>query len=157
YRPWAGFDFGGVLTRGMTAHPKTCSVTGELLFFTYGLEAPYLSYYRADPAGAIVQADSLEVASPTYMHDFAITERHLLFFDLPVLYHGWRAPQPIRWSEDYGARIGVLPRDGPAAAIRWLPIAPCTISHTVNAYEKDDRIVVEVVRGARLEASTHLH
>jgi carotenoid cleavage dioxygenase-like enzyme len=150
------FDFDGALTRGMTAHPKTCPTTGELQFFAYALEAPHLSYYRADAAGALIQAEPLQVGSPTYMHDFAITERFVLFYDLPVLYHGWRAPRPIQWSPDYGARIGVLPRAGRASELRWFDIAPCFISHTVNACEDGEHIVLDVVRGLGLEAPTQL-
>jgi carotenoid cleavage dioxygenase-like enzyme len=90
------------------------------------------------------------------MHDFAITERHALFFDLPVLYNGWRSPMPIQWSEDYGARIGVMPRAGHGDAVRWFPITPCSIVHTVNAFERGDTIVLDVVRAANLSAPTHL-
>lgn len=149
--------FGGALTQGMTAHPKTCPLTGELLFFTYALQAPHLTFYRADAAGVLRQAEPIEVGSPTYMHDFAITERHVLFFDLPVLYRGWHDPEPIRWSESYGARLGVLPRGASAAQMRWFEIAPGTIGHTVNAYEDGSTLVLDVVRGARLDAPTRLH
>lgn len=150
------FDFGGRLTHGMTAHPKTCPSTGELLFFTYSLAAPFLRYYRADASGTIVQEEAIEVGAPTYMHDFAVTTSRVLFFDLPLLYNGWRAPVPLQWSTDYGARIGVLPRAGRGSDIRWFPIAPCTISHTVNAWEDGQRVVLDVVRGPHPGAPTTL-
>lgn len=150
-------DMHGALTRGMTAHPKTCPVTGELLFFAYSLEAPYLTYYRADADGAVVQQEAIAVAAPTYMHDFAITARHVLFFDLPVLFHGWRTARPVEWSEHYGARVGVMPRDGGNADVRWFDIASCFISHTVNACEDDASIVLDVCRGAGPAGPTSLH
>jgi carotenoid cleavage dioxygenase-like enzyme len=150
------FDFAGGLARGMTAHPKTCPGTGELFFFAYGLEAPFLIYYRADRDGRLLQTEHLQVGAPTYMHDFAITERFALFFDLPLIYSGWRSPAPVRWSDEYGARIGVLPRVGNSNELRWFDIEPCTISHTVNAYEDDDTIVLDVVRGRRLGEPTNL-
>ena len=46
-------DFGGALHTAMTAHPKTCPTTGELLFFGYSLRPPHLTYYRADAEGRI--------------------------------------------------------------------------------------------------------
>lgn len=49
------YDFGGRLTTSMTAHPKTCPVTGELHFFGYGTATPpYLTYHRADAKGELV-------------------------------------------------------------------------------------------------------
>lgn len=149
-------DFGGALAHGMTAHPKTCPRTGELLFFAYTLDVPHLHYYRADRAGKVVQAEPIAVGAPTYMHDFAITEGHVLFFDLPLLYHGWRASNPIAWTPAYGARIGVLPREASGRDIRWFDVAPCTISHTVNAHEDGGRIVIDVVRGPHPGAPTTL-
>ncbi|AUX47324.1 carotenoid 9,10-9',10' cleavage dioxygenase [Sorangium cellulosum] len=150
------FDFAGGLTRGMTAHPKICPSTGELLFFTYSLQPPFVTYYRADTSGALVQSEPIQVGSPTYMHDFAITKRYALLLDLPVLFNGWRTPMPIQWSDDYGARIGVLPRDGRGDQVRWFPIAPCSIVHTANAYEEGGTIVLDVVRAPRLDGPSQL-
>ena len=42
----------------MTAHPKLCPETGELLFFGYDFQEPYLTYHRADAAGNLVQSDA---------------------------------------------------------------------------------------------------
>ncbi|MFK7730569.1 MAG: carotenoid oxygenase family protein, partial [Pseudomonadales bacterium] len=40
------YDFNGKLSTPMTAHPKVCSQTGEMMFFAYGLLPPYLTYHR---------------------------------------------------------------------------------------------------------------
>ena len=40
------YDFGGALKTSMTAHPKICPNTGEMLFFGYGFFPPYLTYHR---------------------------------------------------------------------------------------------------------------
>ncbi|XXT16654.1 carotenoid oxygenase family protein [Sorangium sp. So ce429] len=151
------FDFAGGLTRGMTAHPKVCPFTGELLFFTYGLQAPFVTYYRASASGELVQSEPIQVGSPTYMHDFAITRRYAVFLDLPVLFNGWRTPVPIQWSDDYGARIGVLPRDGRGDQVHWFPIAPCNVVHTANAYEEGGTIVLDLMRSSTLSTPTRLY
>src|SRR5262245_49547059 len=91
------------------------------------------------------------------MHDFAITERYAIFFDLPVIYNGWRERVPYYWSEDYGARIGVLPRKGRSEDVRWFPIAPCKLEHTANAYEDGGRLVIDVNRAPRLDATSTLY
>ena len=43
-------DFDGKLAGPMTAHPRICPKTGEMLFFGYGMmERPYVNYYRVSP------------------------------------------------------------------------------------------------------------
>jgi carotenoid cleavage dioxygenase-like enzyme len=149
------FDFDGRLTTGMTAHPKVCPRTGELHFFAYNWQGtkPWLTYYRADAQGRLVQTEVIEVPGLTLMHDFAITERHVIFMDLPIVFDAQLAKSgfPFRWSDDYGARLGVMPRGGTTADVRWFEIAPCWVAHTFNAYEEETGgIVMDVVRSEQI-------
>lgn len=144
------YDFGAALTNSMTAHPKTCPRTGELHFFGYGsLTAPHVRYHRADAGGTLVVDQPIEVPGLTMMHDFAITERYVLFLDLPVVFSLELARQgtmPYRWDPGYGARIGVLRRDDPSAPVRWFEIAPCYVFHVANAFDTGDVITLHAVR-----------
>jgi carotenoid cleavage dioxygenase len=143
-------DYGGRLTTGMTAHPKTCPRTGELHFFACSFMAPWLTYHRADAAGHLLQTEVIEVPGPTMVHDFAITDRHVIFMDLPLVFDvemAMTGTMPYRWSDEYGARLGVMPRGGTNADVRWFDIAPCYVFHPLNAYEEEDgAIVLDVVR-----------
>ena len=145
-----GFDFDGRLTTGMTAHPKICPRTGELHFFAYSWAPPFLTYHRADAAGRLVQSEVIEVPGPTMIHDFAITERNVVFMDLPVVFDlelAMSGTIPYRWSDEYGARVGVMPRGGTNADVRWLEVAPCYVFHPLNAYDDEGgAVVVDVVR-----------
>ncbi|HEV7862415.1 MAG TPA: carotenoid oxygenase family protein [Acidimicrobiia bacterium] len=144
------FDFGGRLTTAMTAHPKRCPVTGELHFFGYGVFPPLLTYHRADAAGNLVQSEEITVPGPTMIHDFAITEHSVVFMDLPVVCDPsllMAGTMPYRWSDDYGARIGVMPRLGSNADVRWFDVEPCYVFHVLNASEpQPGRLHVDVVR-----------
>ncbi|MFE3645164.1 carotenoid oxygenase family protein [Streptomyces sp. NPDC059169] len=147
------YDFGGRLHTPMTAHPKTCPTTGELHFFGYGtVGAPPLTYHRADADGKLTVSRPVEVAAPTMMHDFQLTERHVVFLDLPMVFDLELAVSgatglPFRWSpQEYGARLGVLRRDDPYGEVRWFEIEPCYVFHTVNAHEEDDRLVLHAMR-----------
>jgi len=62
---------------------------------------------------------------------------------------------PYSWNPDYPARIGLLPRDGDGADVRWFEIDPCYVFHTVNAYEEGDSVVVDVIRHDRMFATDH--
>ncbi len=142
-------DFEGRLETAMTAHPKRCPLTGELHFFGYGFAPPYLTYHRLDATGRLVQSEVIDVPGPTMIHDFAITERHVVFMDLPLVF----CPEvvadgglPYRWSDEYGARIGTMPRGGSGGDVRWFEIEPCYVLHPLNAFEDGDRVVVDVAR-----------
>jgi carotenoid cleavage dioxygenase len=142
-------DFGGRLKTAMTAHPKLCPVTGELHFFGYGFAPPFLTYHRADARGELVQSEEIAVRGPTMIHDFAISERHVIFMDLPVVFDVERAMQgtlPYAWSESYGARLGVMPRGGTGADVRWFEIEPCYVFHPMNAFDDGDAVVLDVAR-----------
>ncbi|WP_227984973.1 carotenoid oxygenase family protein [Nocardia spumae] len=141
-------DFGGRLTTAMTAHPKRDPRTGELLFFGYGFTPPYLTYHRLTAAGELAESRVVEVGGPTMMHDFAITERYVVWLDLPVVFDpALLGRMPFRWDGDYPARLGVMPRAG--GAVRWFDIDPCYVFHVGNAYEDSrGRIVLDAVRYA---------
>jgi carotenoid cleavage dioxygenase len=144
------YDFAGRLRTPMTAHPKVCPVTGELLFFGYSPmpQLPALAFHRADPAGALVESRAIEVPGRTMMHDFAITSGHAIFLDLPVVFELERAKagtMPYCWSDDYGARLGVMRRGGDGT-VRWFEIEPCYVFHVLNAFEEGERIVLDAVR-----------
>jgi carotenoid cleavage dioxygenase-like enzyme len=150
-------DFGGAIDTSMTAHPKICPRTGELLFFSSAPSRPHLTYYRADAQGRVVHRAPIDVPAMTFMHDFAITERHVVFYVLPVLVGDFRSPVPLRWADDFPARIGVLPREGTNADMQWFEVAPCTISHTVNAFDDGDRVVLDAVRAPLIMTPHALH
>jgi carotenoid cleavage dioxygenase-like enzyme len=143
-------DFEGRLRTAMTAHPKLCPRTGELHFFGYGFTPPYLTYHVLDAAGQLVRSEEISVPGPTMIHDFAITDRHVIFMDLPVCFDLERAARgtmPYAWSDDYGARVGIMPRGGGDRDLRWYEVEPCYVFHPMNAYEDEaGRIVVDVAR-----------
>jgi carotenoid cleavage dioxygenase-like enzyme len=150
-------DFGGRLSRPFSAHPKTRHDTGELVFLSYTREPPFVVHYRVDRGGHIVDERPISVPAPTYMHDMAITDRYSVFWDLPVLVGDWRSPEPLRWSDDYRARMGLLPRGGRDEDVLWFDVEPCAISHAMNAYEDGELVVLDVVRGPRPTAAHALY
>ena len=69
-----------------------------------------------------------------------------------------RAPQavlPYSWNPDYPARVGVMPREGGDADVRWFDVEPCFVYHPLNAYDDGDRIVVDVARHPKMFATEH--
>ncbi|MEV7234126.1 carotenoid oxygenase family protein [Streptomyces sp. NPDC051020] len=102
------YDFGGRLRTAMTAHSKEDPGTGELHLFGTGFAPPYLTYHRVTAEGLLLDRRPVEVPGPTMMHDFAITEHHIVWMDLPVVLApalAGRGGMPYRWDEGYGARL----------------------------------------------------
>ena len=145
-RAW---DFDGKLNTAMTAHPKVCAETGELLLFGYGVLPPFLTYHRVSPEGELVQSEEITVPGSTMVHDFNVTRNHVIWMDLPAVFDLESAAEgglPIKWDESYGARLGVMPRNGGDADVTWYDIDPCYVFHPLNAYEDGDKIVIDVCR-----------
>jgi carotenoid cleavage dioxygenase-like enzyme len=146
------YDFGGKLVDSMTAHPKICPTTGELHFFGYGsIFEPYVTYHRADGNGELTINRPLDVKAHTMMHDFALTAEHVIFMDLPIVFNldvaiKGEGDMPYRWSDEYGARFGVMRRDDPFGPVRWFDIDPCYVFHIANAYDDGQKIVLQAVR-----------
>ncbi|HZE41235.1 MAG TPA: carotenoid oxygenase family protein [Stackebrandtia sp.] len=140
-------DFGGRLTTAMTAHPKRDPVTGELFFFGYSLKPPYLTGHRLSARGELVSSTPIDVPGPTMMHDFAITERFIIWMDLPITFHPELVGKgsPFQWDDAYGARLGVMPRDG-KPRVTWFDVEPCYVFHVANAFDDGDDVVLDAVR-----------
>lgn len=137
------YDFDGKLTTAMTAHPKEDPASGELHFFGYGPFPPYLTYYVTSAAGRIVRQQVVDGAGPSLMHDFGLTEHHVVWLDMSVVFDpAEHSGIPYRWNDRYAPRIGVMPRTGPAV-VTWYDVEPGALLHVSNAYEDEaGRIVL---------------
>lgn len=149
------YDYDGKLQSAMTAHPKLCPITGELHFFGYGFFEPYLTYNRVSADGTLVQSEVIEVNGPTMMHDFSITENHVIFMDLPVIFDlelAMKGGMPYRWEDEYPARVGVMTRSTAGTAhgsgdVQWFDVDPCYVFHPMNSFEDaDGKVVLDTAR-----------
>jgi carotenoid cleavage dioxygenase-like enzyme len=167
------YDYDGKLHGNMTAHPKIDPATGDMHFFGYNFAEPYLLYHVADRDGRLKSSQAVDVKASTMIHDFAITDRDVIFWELPVLFNMDLAIKmvstprstimPYEWKPSYGARIGVMPLGGPTNAIRWVEIEPCYVFHGMNAWRDGDKVVLDVCRmdkvfdGGALGSPSRLH
>jgi len=80
-------NFDGTLPGGYTAHPKRDPLTGELhavsYFFGWGNKVQY-SVIGVD--GRARRTVDIKVTGSPMMHDFSITEKYVVFYDLPVVF-----------------------------------------------------------------------
>jgi carotenoid cleavage dioxygenase len=62
---------------------------------------------------------------------------------------------PYSWNPKYPARVGVMPREGGDADVRWFDVEPCYVFHPMNAYDEGDTIMLDVVRHPKMFARDH--
>jgi carotenoid cleavage dioxygenase len=145
----AAETFNGSLGCTVSAHAKVDESSGELFFFDYGPRRPYMRYGVVGPSGDITRMEDIELPGPRLPHDMAITDRHSILMDLPLV----NDPKAFRegrhkivFDRDTPARFGVIPRHGRGDEIRWFEANPCYIYHSVNAWEEGDEVVLDVCR-----------
>lgn len=142
-------NYDGRLPCSMTAHPKVCPETGELLAFSYyAFRPPHLHYIRVGADGLLKQVEAIDLPKMVMMHDFSITRNYAIFLDLPLVFTPalMATGMPFKFETRAPARIGVMPRLGTGRDIRWFSIPPCYVFHTLNAYEDGQSIIMHVSR-----------
>jgi carotenoid cleavage dioxygenase-like enzyme len=140
--------FDGSLLTGMTAHPKIDPIWDELCFFSTSTEPPYLTYGVVSPRGQVSRMLPIDLPRPVLMHDFAVTDQHVVFFDSPAVIDTEAAASGaplVTWQPEHGTRIGLLPREGDIDRVRWFPMENRFAMHFVNAYTDGDEIVVDYI------------
>jgi carotenoid cleavage dioxygenase-like enzyme len=144
------YTFEGTLTsRTCTAHPKTDPRTGEMVFFGYaakGETTPDIAYYEADPDGRIVHEAWFRAPYSSMVHDFAVTQNFVIFPIIPMRseWEWLERRQPhFQWDPEQDVYLGVLPRKGTAAQLRWFRGSNRFASHILGASDDGRRIRIE--------------
>lgn len=141
-------DFNGAFPSdwGVSAHPKIDDRTGEMLFFNYSKQAPYLHYGVVDENNDLVHYTDVPLPGPRLPHDMAFTRNYAILNDFPLFWEPEllkRGVHVARFHPDMPSRLAVLPRRGGPADIRWFEADPTFVLHFVNAYEDGDEIVLD--------------
>lgn len=137
-----------------TAHPKLDPLTGEMLFFGYNAAGPFtakMSYGVIDATGTVLRFEHFDVPYASMVHDFIVTENHVLFPILPLAGSMERVKSgrpPYAWEPDKGAYVGVMRRGGNTKDIVWFRGESCYVFHVMNAWEDGQRVVADVMQYA---------
>jgi carotenoid cleavage dioxygenase-like enzyme len=143
------YTYDDKLTSAFTAHPKVDPETGEMMFFGYSFQRPYLQYSIVSPEGKLLRTVPITMPEPVMMHDFAITEDYTIFMDLPLTFsmeRMKRGESAFRFERKRPSRFGIVPRYGDNRNIHWFKTHACYVFHTMNAYEEGDEVVLIACR-----------
>jgi len=146
------FDFAGKLNGPMTAHPKFDPVNGDLLFFGYAPVAPFVTWYRADRTGNLVETRPIDTGLPVMMHDFIVTDNYAIFFVCPSIFrlqNIFKGEPLFVWEPYHGTRIGAMHRA--SGEVKWFSAEAFFVFHFLNAYEENGSLVVDGCRRNALD------
>lgn len=142
------------LQNGFTAHPKYDPLTGEMHAINYAPQVlmDKLEYVVVGAEGTMTKTVQITAPTMPMVHDMGLTQKYAVVLDLPVavdieLALGG-ASFPVRWFDDYDARIGLLPRTADSEdEIVWCSIDPCFAYHPLNSYDLEDGgVVIDICR-----------
>lgn len=148
--------FGGTVTGPFTAHPKTDPADGALHAFGCGARGPgstAIRYDVIDAAGHKRHTAWLDQPYPSMMHDFALTDAHVVFPCLPVVISMERAMKGLpvaAWEDDRPAAFGIMPKGGNGGdEVRWFETDPTFAFHVAGSFDDGQDVVVDVAGSKR--------
>ncbi|MEM1434197.1 MAG: carotenoid oxygenase family protein [Pseudomonadota bacterium] len=146
------WDFNAAYEGPMTAHPKMDPKTGEMLFFGYqagGPFSPLINFSVVGADGRVTRNEQFEAPYASMVHDFVVTDDHVVFPIFPLTGSMERAMngQPAwAWEPEQGTHVGVMPRNGSVSDLRWFETDPCYVFHPMNAYSDGNRITAHMLQ-----------
>ncbi|MEL6285027.1 MAG: carotenoid oxygenase family protein [Pseudomonadota bacterium] len=115
------------------AHPKR-EPDGRLWNLAVGGRT--VGIYRIGAAGDLERFDMVDIGAAAYIHDWAMTDRHLVILVQPWLRTSFGLPivDHLEWAPDEGLRILIVDKDDPTRT-RWAETPARFFYHTGAAWE----------------------
>jgi carotenoid cleavage dioxygenase-like enzyme len=141
------YTFGGGLQgQTFTAHPKIDSETGELVAFGYeakGLATNDVFVFSADKSGKVNWSAWVKVPYAGMMHDFGVTQKHILFYAVPLATNMdlIRNGGPhFAWDSTLPTYVGIMRRGGDGKDLRWFKGPSYFATHTMGNWSDGEKV-----------------
>lgn len=136
-----------------SAHPHYDTQSRQTFNYliNFGKKSHYLLYSIEEGEATRKLIAEIPVDRPAYMHSFAITERHLLLTEFPLVVNpidlitsGEPFIRNFKWQPERGTRFTLVDRQSGQLIGQWTT-RPFFAFHHANAFEADGKIVVDLV------------
>lgn len=150
-------DLDGVVLGAWNAHPHR--VAKRRTTYQFGMRVKptssraWLDVYALPDVGAPSRLTTIPLPHMMEIHDFFVTERHVVFALVPVMADPMLLlrtrgafGESLRWHPERGTELLVVPIDAPGDVVR-IPTESFFFWHSVNAFETTDgKLVLDLVR-----------
>ena len=156
-------DFNGVISGTFSAHPHYVSKRNALYNFgmEYGKET-ILNFYELPDNSQAKKIGSVVLEKPVMLHDFIVTNNHLVFFISPLclnipkfLFAIGSFVDALEWRQELGTEIIIVPIDEPDNTQRFKTESFLS-THFGGAYEENGQIIVDYIHYADDKVFTNL-
>ena len=143
------YDYDGLLKPGdaLTAHPRFCPDSGDLITCTQRMDSPTYNVQIIDKNGKHKQTIPVKFERRAIIHDLQITEHYVIIFYAPGFHSVEKAlkgENPFSWEPENGTQILVIPRNGVDEIVTYETEAFFSW-HFCNGFEKDGKIIIDYV------------
>ena len=143
------YDYDGALKPGdaLTAHPKVCPGTGQLVSCVQRWDSPNYWVQIFNARGAHVRTIPVTFERKGIVHDLQITDNYVVIFYAPAFHSlekAMKGENPFMWEPELGTKIIAIPRSGRGENIVFETDAFFSW-HFCNGFERDGKIVIDYV------------
>jgi carotenoid cleavage dioxygenase-like enzyme len=142
------YDYDGLLQPGdaLSAHPKICPVTGELVTCTQRWDEPFFTLQIIDKNGEPAKTIPVPMEEKVIIHDLQLAGDYVVIF-VPPAYHdiesAIKGEDPFRWEPEKGARVAAIHRD--TGEVTWFDTDAFFSWHFCNGFVRDGKIIVDYI------------
>lgn len=133
------------------AHNRHHPQSGALFTLAYEVEKPLVHFHRIAADGTLADTFTVTLDKPTMIHDFVLTENHIVLLAGPAVFDleaAMRGESMLQWQPDLGMRIALIALDG--STVDWLETDAFFVFHFANGFERGGRIFIDYVRHSAL-------
>jgi carotenoid cleavage dioxygenase-like enzyme len=125
--------------------------------FNFGVDGEMIDVYRLHDSGKADVFTRFKAPWAGLIHDFMVTNKHIIFFIDPAKLVTWRAALGLKdfskyfyWDEQESTQIVIIPLNDPDNRV-ILEIDPFRVWHFANAYDDGGSIVVDAYKHKNID------
>lgn len=145
----------GLIQGSFSAHPHRVDSLNTT--FNFGINGKDIEVFSLHDNGEINIISRFKAPWAGIIHDFIVTEKHIVFFIDPAKLITWRAMLGLKdfskyfyWDEQESTQVVVIPLNDPSNQTT-IEIDPFRVWHFANAYDEGNTIIVDAFKHKNID------